>query len=79
MDTEIHKTWSYHKEHNAEDKSCGDLTMSLFKFFKTVDPGETVFVTAYSMGIKYDIYAWCRTTNKELLEVEPPYFLIKKN
>ncbi len=73
------ENWTYDAEYNGKDEGCGDLIMALFKFFKKIDPGMQVFVTAHDKGAAADIAAWCRSTNKILLESKPPYYLIIKN
>lgn len=71
--------WVYDFDYNGKEEGCGDLIMTLFKFFKTVDKGKVVRITAYDMGAELDVAAWCRSTNKDLLKTKPPHFLIKKN
>jgi TusA-related sulfurtransferase len=70
--------WIFDAEYDGKEKSCGDLVMALFKFFKTVSPGMRVKVIAHDPAGQEDIIAWCRVTNKTLLKYEPPYFLIEK-
>jgi tRNA 2-thiouridine synthesizing protein A len=78
MDKSIKENWSYEAEYNGKEEGCGDLIMTLFKFFKTIPPGTRVCVSAYDKGAVIDIPAWCRSTNKELIEANPPYYLILK-
>lgn len=78
MGNSIKESWTYDAEYNGREEGCGDLIMTLFKFFKTIAPGTRVCVTAYDKGAAIDIPAWCRSTNKVLLESEPPYYLIEK-
>ena len=75
----IKEKWLYEAEYNGKEEGCGDLIMTLFKFFKTIPPGTRVCVTAHDKGAVIDIPAWCRSTNKELIEAMPPYYLILKN
>lgn len=70
--------WKYDKEFNGKEEGCGDLIMTLFKFFKTIDKGKVVCVIAHDKGAEIDIAAWCRSTNKKLLDLQPPYYLIMK-
>ncbi|MCF8378439.1 MAG: hypothetical protein K9H49_02610 [Bacteroidales bacterium] len=70
--------WEYDAAFDAKEKACGDLVISLFKFFKTIEPGMKVQITAHDIGAANDIAAWCRSTNKELLAINPPYYLIEK-
>lgn len=70
--------WKCDTEFDAKEKGCGDLIVALFKFFKTLDPGVRVCVSAHDAGASADIAAWCRSTNKVLLNSRPPYFLIEK-
>ncbi len=78
IERSLKETWIYSAEYNGKEEGCGDLIMALFKYFKTVASGTTVFVTAHDSGAAADIAAWCRSTNKVLLASEPPCFLIKK-
>jgi TusA-related sulfurtransferase len=78
MEKSIKETWTYDAEFNGWEEGCGDLIMTLFKFFKTIPSGTHVCVTAFDKGAVTDIPAWCRSTNKELIESEPPHYLIFK-
>ncbi len=70
--------WEYDAEYNGKEEGCGELILNLFVFFKTIKQGMRVLVVAYDMGAPYEIKAWCHSTNKALLESEPPYYLIEK-
>lgn len=72
------ENWMFDAEYNGKEEGCGDLVMSLFKFFKTIFPGMRVRVIAHDPGASEDIAAWCRSTDKVLHKSEPPYFLIEK-
>jgi tRNA 2-thiouridine synthesizing protein A len=78
MATNIKETWKYDAEYNGKEEGCGDLIMTLFKFFKTIEPGMRVCITAHDKGAPADIAAWCRSTKKVLLHSHPPYYLIEK-
>jgi tRNA 2-thiouridine synthesizing protein A len=78
MSTRNKEKWEYDAEYNGKEEGCGELILNLFVFFKTIKRGMRVCVTAYDMGAPYEIKAWCQSTNKSLLESEPPYYLIEK-
>jgi TusA-related sulfurtransferase len=78
MGNSIIKNWKYDTEYNGKEEGCGDLIMTLFKFFKTINSGTRVCVIAHDAGASSDIAAWCRSTNKILLESQPPFFLVEK-
>ena len=50
MGKSIKDTWTYDAEYNGKEEGCGDLIMTLFKFFKTVPSGSRVCITAYDKG-----------------------------
>ena len=77
MDASQIGNWVFDAEYDGKEKSCGDLVMALFTFFKTISPGMRVKVIAHDPAGQEDIIAWCRVTNKILLKYEPPYFLIE--
>lgn len=78
MEKSIIENWVFDDEYNGKEEGCGDLIMALYKFFKKAKPGKKVCVTAHDSGAQEDIAAWCRSTNKVLLESQPPYFLIER-
>jgi TusA-related sulfurtransferase len=78
MGSNIKENWKYDAEYNGKEEGCGDLILALYKFFKTINSGTRVCITAHDAGAAADIAAWCRSTNKILLKSQPPYFLIEK-
>ena len=70
--------WKHDLEYDLEDKTCGDLVIALFKIFKPLQTGKIVCVSANYLEAAADITSWCNSTNKELMDSQPPFYLIRK-
>jgi TusA-related sulfurtransferase len=50
------------------EKGCGQLVMELMLAMRSLEPGQTLLVTAYDPAAAGDIAAWCRMTGNTLLQ-----------
>jgi tRNA 2-thiouridine synthesizing protein A len=56
---------------------CGDLLYELKAQFARVEPAQTVRVVSNDPGARTEIPAWCRSTGKDLMAQDHPYYVIR--
>lgn len=73
------RIWKYDGEFNGYDLGCGELSLDLSLYFKSLPETARVCVITGDPGARVDIPAWCRLTGHRILEAKHPYYLIQKN
>jgi len=76
--TSKRETWHYASEHDAGDKSCGDLVLELRTRFQPLAAGTHVCIITSDSGAPVDLTAWCRSTGHRMIDMDPPFYLIQK-
>jgi tRNA 2-thiouridine synthesizing protein A len=56
------------QELDLGEKGCGQLVMELMLAMRSLEPEQTLLVTAYDPAATEDIAAWCRMTGNTLLQ-----------
>lgn len=65
-------------EYDAGETGCGELLMELHLRMRRLPPSQTLRVTARDPAAPVELPAWCRLTGHQLLEANPPVYLIRK-
>ncbi len=63
---------------DAGNLGCGELVLELRKRLAVLAPGELFALVAHDLGVAEDLPSWCRMTGHELVEAQPPSYLIKR-
>jgi tRNA 2-thiouridine synthesizing protein A len=69
--------WTWQSEFDGEDTGCGILLMNLAMHFRGLPGGTLVLVTARDPAAPEEMAAWCRMTDRTLLDSRHPYYLIR--
>jgi tRNA 2-thiouridine synthesizing protein A len=72
------RIWKFDREFNGYDLGCGELSLDLKIYFKSLPPAARVLVITGDPGAPIDLPAWCRLTGHTLLDAKHPYYLILK-
>ena len=75
---ELPRHWQYDEIYDALERGCGDFIADLRAVMAELAPGDRLVVASRDAGAPIEIPAWCRLTGHRLVEIAPPFFLIRK-
>jgi tRNA 2-thiouridine synthesizing protein A len=62
---------------DAGGLGCGELVLGLRARLGALAPGSLFELVATDAGVPADLPSWCRMTGHELVQADPPLFLIR--
>jgi len=62
----------------AGERGCGQLIIGLRRVLARLNAGECLELVTHDAGAPVDIPAWCRITGQELVSINHPTYIIRK-
>jgi tRNA 2-thiouridine synthesizing protein A len=72
------KHWEFDEIYDSFDRGCGDFIIDLRAVMRDLAPGATLMIASRDAGAPVEIPAWCRLTGHDLLDAQPPFYLLRK-
>ena len=63
---------------DAGATGCGKLAFELHLRLNAMKPGDRLEIIAHDPGAPIDLPAWCRMTGHELIQMDPPVYVIER-
>ncbi len=70
--------WDFDEVYDSVDRGCGDFIIDLRAVMRELDPGDVLMIASRDAGAPMEIPAWCRLTGNPLLDMAPPFYLVRK-
>ena len=70
--------WDFDEVYDSVDRGCGDFIIDLRAVMRELEPSEVLMIASRDAGAPVEIPAWCRLTGNPLLDMQPPFYLVRK-